>query len=230
LVSSKCIIRIRKRCLSRLLRVVERKPVLVVVAGPNGSGKTAITDILRGRHDWTQGLVEVNPDRIAQEEYGDWNDPSAILKAAERADAIREKCLLERQGLLFETVLSTPGKVDFMRRAKEVGFFVRLVYVATDNPEINVLRIAWRAARGGHDVPEDKIVARYSRSLKLAVDAAQVADRAYFVDNSKDVENPEDVVDPFTVFRTADGTVAKEYVTFERMPSWTVPIYQALKV
>jgi predicted ABC-type ATPase len=95
--------------------VAERKPVLVVVAGPNGSGKTAITDILRGRHDWTDGLVKVNPDRIAQEEFGDWNDPIAILRAAKKADEIREECLLTKQGLLFETVLSTPGKVEFMR-------------------------------------------------------------------------------------------------------------------
>ena len=207
----------------------ERKPVLVVVAGPNGSGKTALTDILRGRHHWTDGLVEVNPDRIAQEEFGDWNDPIAILRAAKKADEIREECLLKKQGVLFETVLSTPGKVEFMRRAKEAGFFVRLVYVATDSPEINVMRVAWRTARGGHDVPEDKIVARYSRSLTLAVDAARVADRAYFVDNSRDAENPEEMTAPFTVFRTIDGEVAKEYVTSDKLPPWTLPIYQSLR-
>jgi predicted ABC-type ATPase len=209
--------------------VAERKPALVVVAGPNGSGKTAITDILRGRHDWTDGLVEVNPDRIAQEEFGDWNDPIAILRAAKKADEIREDCLLMKRGLLFETVLSTPGKVEFMRRAKDAGFFVRLVYVATDSPEINVMRVAWRTARGGHDVPEDKIVARYARSLTLAVDAARVADRAYFVDNSMDAENPEELTAPFTAFRTVDGMVAKEYGSSDQLPPWTLPIYQALR-
>jgi predicted ABC-type ATPase len=45
--------------------MVERKPVLVVVAGPNGSGKTAITSVLRKAYDWTDGLVEINPDQIA---------------------------------------------------------------------------------------------------------------------------------------------------------------------
>ena len=208
--------------------MAERKPVLVVIAGPNGSGKTVLTDILRGRHDWTEGLVEVNPDRIAQEEFGDWNNPEAILKAAEKAEKIREECLLTKQGLLFETVLSTPGKVEFMRRAKQAGFFVRLVYVATDSPEINVMRVAWRTARGGHDVPEDKIVKRYARSLNLAVDAARVADRAYFVDNSRDAENSMEMTAHFTVFRTVDGVVAKEYVESDNLPSWTVPIHEAL--
>lgn len=173
--------------------------------------------------------MEVNPDRIAQEEFGNWNDPSAVLKAAQKAEEIREDCLLKLRGLLFETVLSTPGKVEFMRRAKEAGFFVRLVYVATDNPEINVMRIAWRTALGGHDVPEDKIVARYAKSLRLAVDAARLADRAYFVDNSRDVENPEDMEAPFTVFRTIEGAVAKKYVTSDKLPPWTLPIYQALR-
>ena len=40
----------------------ESKPVLLVIAGPNGSGKTEITKILRSRHAWTEGLVEINPE------------------------------------------------------------------------------------------------------------------------------------------------------------------------
>ena len=209
--------------------MAERKPVLVVIAGPNGSGKTSLTDTLRKRHDWTDGLVEVNPDTIAEAEFGGWNDPLAILKAANKADAIREECLGKKEGLLFETVLSTPGKVDFIRRAKEAGYFVRLVYVATDSPEINLMRIAWRTALGGHDVPEEKVISRYAKSMKLAVDAAKLADRGYFVDNSRDVEKPEDLTAPFTVFRTINGSVAKTYVGPDEIPAWCEPILAALK-
>ena len=122
----------------------ERKPVLVVVAGPNGSGKTAITSDLRKAYYWTDGLLQINPDQIAQEEFGDWNNPSSILQAAKKADQIREECLAEGKGLLFETVLSTSEKVDYIRRAKEAGYFIRLVYVATESPEINMLRVEWR--------------------------------------------------------------------------------------
>ena len=207
----------------------ERKPVLVVVAGPNGSGKTAITSDLRKAYDWTDGLLQINPDQIAQEEFGDWNNPSSILQAAKKADQIREECLAEGKGLLFETVLSTPEKVDYIRRAKEAGYFIRLVYVATESPEINMLRVEWRFSQGGHTVPREKIEPRYIRSLKLAVDAARLADRAYFVDNSRDVDEEGGGIAPFAVFRTIDGVVAKSYLPEAEFPEWTKPIYNALK-
>jgi predicted ABC-type ATPase len=146
------------------------KPVLVVVAGPNGSGKTEITKILRLNYGWTDGLVEVNPDNIAQQEFGDWNDAAAIMKAARRADEIREQCLAQRRGLLFETVLSIPETVDYIRHAKEAGYFVRLIFVATESPETNIVRVAWRVDQDGHTVPTGKIRSRYERSLKQAIE------------------------------------------------------------
>lgn len=205
------------------------KPALIVIAGPNGSGKTETTKILRLRHDWADGLVEINPDNIAQEKFGGWNDPGAIIEAARLADKMREECLAGKQGLLFETVLSIPEKVDYIRRAKDAGYFIRLVYVSTESPEINALRIAWRVEQGGHDVPQDKIQSRYARSLKQAVAAARIADRAYFVDNSHDVEDPADEINPITIFRTIDGQVAKIYMEEQDFPHWTRDIYQTLK-
>ena len=86
------------------------KPTLVVIAGPNGSGKTAITKIVHENYSWIDGLIEVNPDNIAEQEFGGWNDVASIRKAAQRADQIREHCLVEYQGLLFETVLSIDRK------------------------------------------------------------------------------------------------------------------------
>lgn len=207
----------------------ERKPLLVVVAGPNGSGKTSITSDLRKAYDWTEGLVEINPDQIAQEEFGDWNNPASVLQAADKAGEMREYCLAEEKGLLFKTVLSTPGKVDYKHRSKEAGYFIRLVYVATESPEINMLRVEWRFSQGGYTVPREKIQTRYIRSLKLAVDVARLADRAYFVDNSRDVDESEGGIAPFTVFRTIDGVVAKSYLPEAEFPEWTKPIYNALK-
>ena len=193
------------------------KPVLIVIAGPNGSGKTEITRILRTRYDWTEGLIEINPDNIAQEQSGDWNDPAAVLMAARQADALREGCLTRKEGLLFETVLSTPQKIDFISRAKSAGYFIRVIFVGTENPEINRVRVEWRVENGGHSVPLEKIISCYQRSMKLGIEAAKIADRAYFVDNSRDV-NPDDVIGPFTVFRTINGTIAKTYVDQPSFP------------
>jgi len=88
------------------------KPALIVVAGPNGAGKTTITEKLL-RHEWMEGCVYINPDIIAQERFGGWNDREAILKAAQLAQEIREDCLLKSKSMAFETVFSIPEKVRF---------------------------------------------------------------------------------------------------------------------
>ncbi len=66
---------------------------------------------------------------------------------------------------VFETVLSAPDKMDFIRRAGDAGFFIRLFFVGTDDPSINAKRVAMRVMEGGHDVPIPKIIGRYTKSL-----------------------------------------------------------------
>jgi GTPase SAR1 family protein len=97
-----------------------QRPRLIVVAGPNGSGKTTITEKLL-RHEWMEDCVYINPDFIAQQEFGDWNSPEAFLKAANRAKEMREDCLSSMTSMAIETVFSTQEKVDFVQRAKVAG-------------------------------------------------------------------------------------------------------------
>lgn len=180
------------------------KPRLIVVAGPNGAGKTSITEQLL-RHEWMGGCEYVNPDYIARDEFGDWNAPDAVSKAANRAAQVRERCLSVGRSLAFETVLSMPDKIAFMQRAKQAGFFVRLFFVGTDDPSINAKRVAMRVMEGGHDVPIGKIIARYTRSLANCSVAARIADRAYIYDNS--IERAPARL----LFRTSDGKLVKRY-------------------
>jgi predicted ABC-type ATPase len=112
------------------------KPRLIVVAGPNGSGKTTITEKLL-RHEWMGGCVYINPDVIAQQEFGGWNSQEAFIKGANRAKEMREECLSSLTSMAFETVFSIPEKVEFVQRAKAAGFFVRLFFVCTNDPSIN---------------------------------------------------------------------------------------------
>ena len=56
------------------------KPILIVIAGPNGSGKTTITSRLL-KSEWLEDAVYINPDNVAQEKFGDWNSPEAVVNA-----------------------------------------------------------------------------------------------------------------------------------------------------
>ena len=117
------------------------KPVLIVIAGPNGAGKTTVTARLRAER-WSEGLEYLNPDEIARDRFGDWNSPDAILKAAEWTTQRREELLAQRAGLAFETVLSTDEKIDFLARARDGGYFVRVFFIGTADPRINAARVA----------------------------------------------------------------------------------------
>lgn len=100
------------------------------------------------------------------------------------ADFIRHKLLSAKVSFTFETVMSSPDKIDFLRKSQHVGYRTYLYFVATEDPDINVARVQSRVEMGGHPVAEDKIRSRYVRSLVLLPEAVAYADRAYIFDNS----------------------------------------------
>jgi predicted ABC-type ATPase len=193
------------------MAIENHKPVLIVIAGPNGSGKTTITSKIL-RHEWMEDAVYVNPDQVAQDKFGDWNSQKAVLQAAQYCEEQREKCIRDKQSLIFETVLSSEGKVDFIRRAKEVGYFIRLFFVSTNHPSINSSRIAKRVMKGGHDVPIPKIISRYYKSILNCKRCIALADRVYIYDNSIDD------ADARLLFRMTDGQLFKQYT--DDIPEW----------
>lgn len=195
-----------------------KRPILIVIAGPNGSGKTSITWKLLN-HEWLEDSIYINPDNVANEIFGDWNSPDAVKQAADYCDNLREKCLTENKSIIFETVLSSPSKLDFIKRAKEKGYFVRLFFVCTNSPTINASRIAKRVLEGGHDVPIPKIISRYSKSLLNSYLVSKEVDRAYFYDNSQDDKEPK------LIFRTRSGKVSKQYIQFS---GWALQILEKL--
>lgn len=104
--------------------------------------------------------------------------------ASVAADFIRQKLIITKQSFTFETVMSSPDKVELLQKAQQHGYRTYLYYVATDDPLINTSRVRHRVKMGGHDVPENKITSRYYRSLDLLREAAKYANRAYIFDNS----------------------------------------------
>jgi predicted ABC-type ATPase len=191
------------------------KPTLCVVAGPNGSGKTSTTVQLLA-NEWSEGSLYINPDNIAQEQFGDWNSPEAVLKAARYATDLRYKCLNEKRDFIFENVFSSDEKLEFLRRVHESGFFIRFFFVCTSNPKINVSRITKRYLEGGHEVPISKIISRYYKSYVNATKAISFVDRAYIYDNSVEDHLPQ------LLFRMTEGKVFKQYT--EDIPEWAIPL------
>ncbi len=194
-----------------------RKPVLIVIAGPNGSGKTSVTSKIL-QHEWMEDSVYINPDIIAQERFGDWNSMDAIKKAVVYCEEWREKCLVERKSLIFETVLSAKDKINYIERAKKAGFFVRLFFVCTKSPAINASRIAQRVMKGGHDVPITKVISRYQKSILNCKYIASKVDRTYLYDNS--IDDAEAML----LIRFSDGKIVKRYI--ENMPEWANQIIE----
>ncbi len=180
------------------------RPRLLIVAGPNGAGKTTVTEAGLA-HQWFDGCEYINPDIIAQRELGDWNDPKAVLRAAQLATERREACLRDGRSLAFETVFSGPDKVDFVRRGIAAGFFVRLFFVGTDSPEINAARVARRMLQGGHEVPIRKILDRWARSIANCAAVATQVDRLYVYDNSVEDQAAH------LILRANAGTLARRY-------------------
>ena len=195
--------------------MTNRRPTLCVVAGPNGSGKTTTTIQLLN-NEWAADSLCINPDNIAQEMFGDWNSPEAVLKAAEKATQMRYECLEQGRDFVFETVFSSPEKLEFLKKAKESGFFIRFFYVCTSDPSINVARITQRYLNGGHEVPISKVISRYYKSLLNAEEAIAFVDRAYVYDNSIDDQLPR------LLYRTIDGELFKRYT--EEIPNWAQTI------
>ena len=193
----------------------ERKPTLCIVAGPNGSGKTTTTVQLLN-NEWAADSIYINPDNIAQDTFGDWNSPEAVLKAAEEATRLRYDCLENGRDFVFETVFSSSEKLEFLRKAKDAGYFIRLFYVCTSDPAINVARITQRYMNGGHEVPISKIISRYYKSLLNAAKAISFVDRAYIYDNSVDNQLPS------LLYRTTDGQLFKQYT--KDIPQWAMTI------
>ncbi len=135
--------------------------------------------------------------------------------ASVASDFIRNKLLQACLSFTFETVMSSKDKIEFMLKAKALGYRTYLYFVATEDPYININRVKIRVDSGGHNVPKDKIIQRYSRCLDLLPSAIAAANRAYIFDNS----GPDLVL----LAEITDGT-ALQFRT-EEMPDWFMAAY-----
>lgn len=156
-------------------------PTLTVIAGPNGSGKsTLLAELVRRGLDLGEYL---NADDIAVTIHGPAERVSREAQQIVRER--REAALRECRDHAFETVMSHPSHIEYMSRARAAGCQVNLLFVATEHPHINLDRVANRVLHGGHDVPPDRVISRYSRCLAQLAAAIATADVSRVFDNSR---------------------------------------------
>jgi predicted ABC-type ATPase len=138
--------------------ILERRPIVIAIAGPNGAGKTTF---YRSYLE-PSGLRLVNSDDLANRLKVD------AYRAAEAADVIRRLLVESGESFIFETVFSDPvgDKLGFLKEAERRGYTVVLFFVGIDSPAVSEERVSIRVAKGGHDVPREKLASRYKRVME----------------------------------------------------------------
>ncbi len=155
------------------------------------------------------------------------NDPeTAPYAMSVLVDYLRNTLIDRGESFSFETVFSHPSKLEFMKRARELGYRIYLYFVCVESVELCLARVAVRVAQGGHDVPSDKVLKRYEQCLKLLRDAVLIADRTYLFDNSttSDFNYKSDVTNSESSLVMSIKRVDDDYaMTYKPgLPKWVV--------
>jgi predicted ABC-type ATPase len=162
---------------------------LWVLAGGNGAGKSTFFKHYLSGH----GIHFVNADQIAKE-INPENTEDSSYKAAAIAATIRNDMLFHGVSFCFETVFSHESKIDFIARAKSMGYKIILVYIHLIDSSLNEARVHQRIAEGGHSVPAEKIHSRIPRTIKNIKVALSVVDEAWILDNSSEQNRFQQIV------------------------------------
>jgi predicted ABC-type ATPase len=195
--------------------LTDEAPVLLFLAGPNGAGKstffrTILQPVLGDRlpfvnaDDMALALRDAAPER-STEDY-------ERLAFAE-TEGLRRSMVAERLSFCTETVFSDPhgAKIGFLRSAQQAGYAVLLVFIGLESSELSSARVMQRVEEGGHDVADEKIEARFPRTMRNLASAVAFVDEAYLFDNSSD----DDPFRPVAVY--LGGQVVDR---FEPIPAW----------
>lgn len=189
-------------------------PIMIMLAGPNGAGKSTF-------YERFLSVLEYdffNADIAAQEVFNGHpeNDDQSRQMQSSITQQVND-ALSSQKSFIRETVFSdTKGyKIEELRKANALGYFVILIYIGIDSPDISAIRIQQRVKNGGHNVPAEKLPRRYTDSLVNLRNAIGIPDRTYIFDNSS-AEKPLNCLLAF------NGT--KPLYQCDTMPEWASTI------
>jgi predicted ABC-type ATPase len=196
-------------------RVSSDDRFLIVVAGPNGAGKSTFVEAFIK----PTTIRIVNPDDIARALSPEAPDAVAY-EAAQAAETVRRDLLSRGVSFCMETVFSDRegAKVTFLREARAQGYVVFLLFIGLDSSELAIGRVVQRTEEGGHDVPDEKIIARFPRTLENLRQSITFVDHALLFDNSS-ADEPYRFVAEFAAGKTVRQGICR--------PSWAADLLES---
>ncbi|SDA79848.1 Predicted ABC-type ATPase [Algoriphagus alkaliphilus] len=136
---------------------------LFIIAGCNGAGKT--TASFRILPELLNCREFVNADEIARGISP--FQPEKVALEAGRIMLSRMQELIEKgEDFAFETTLATKSYLGFIEKAHQKGYFVSLVFFWLQSPALAIERVKTRVREGGHSIPKEVVIRRYSRGIQ----------------------------------------------------------------
>lgn len=204
------------------------RPVLYVLAGVNGAGKSSIGGHLLGR----QGITWFNPDTFARELRVISGCDQATANSRAWAEGLRrlDDAIAGRYSHAFETTLggrTIAERIAVAARTHDVLIW----FCGLASPDLHVARVRARVAAGGHDIPEARIRERYPRALKNLITLMPLVAQLQVYDNSKDVAAGSPIPDPVFLLEMQGGRLvwpaAEDAKALARAPEWAKPLLEA---
>lgn len=136
---------------------------IIIIAGPNGAGKTTFAKDFLPQEAHTFRFI--NADLIAAG-LAPFNPESVSFKAARLMLNELDEYTKAGESFAFETTLSGTHYLQRIEEWKDLGYTVKLWFIALSSPELATSRVAERVAQGGHNIPEDVIRRRHKAGLE----------------------------------------------------------------
>ena len=201
----------------------EPTPCIYVLAGTNGAGKSSIG----GAMLLQKGVEFLNPDEATRRirEANPWITLQDANSAAwHEGRRLLEHHIAERISFAFETTLGGRSITALLDRALSEGLEVRVWYAGLASPELHIARVRARVAAGGHDIPDNMIRERYTRSRVNLMGLLPKLTELWVYDNSEDNDPVTGVVpEPTLVLHTARGLIVST-CDLRLVPDWAKPI------